>query len=165
MIALDDLKRYSLFGGIMDDDLAVIRGLLKQEQHPPGHDLMREGERGDRLYFILEGEVEILVSDREDPAKPLKRIATLGPGETVGEMELIDIQPRTATVRTLTPVCTVCLSNKDFFTIKNLHLETFTLIIMNLARDISRRLRHMDHEVVHERHERESERLARIKPG
>lgn len=165
MIGLDDLKRYSLFGGIMDDDLSVIRSLLKQERFPAGHDIMHEGERGDRLYFILDGEVEILVSDTEDPAKPLKRIATLGPGETVGEMELIDIQPRMATVRALTPVSTVCLSNKDFFTIKKMHLETFTLIIMNLARDISRRLRHMDREVVHERHQRESERLTRVLPS
>lgn len=161
MISLDDLKCYSLFGGIMDDDLALIRSLLHSASFSTGVELMHEGDHGDRLYFILEGQVEILITDTEAPALHLKRIAILGPGETVGEMELIDIQPRAATVRALTPVSTVCLSTKDFFTIKKSHLETFTVIVMNLARDISRRLRHMDKEVVRERHQRESERIAR----
>ncbi len=161
MISLDDLKRYSLFGGIMDKELALIRTLLKPESFPPGHDIIIQGDRGDRLYFILEGEVEILVREAEDPTKPMKRIAILGAGDTVGEMELIDIQPRTATVRALTQVHTVCLTNKDFFTIKKAHLETFTLIIMNLARDISRRLRIMDQEVVHQY---SSSRLKAVKP-
>jgi CRP-like cAMP-binding protein len=161
MIGLDDLKRYSLFGGIMDKELALIRTLLKPEQFPPGHDIIHQGDRGDRLYFILEGEVEILVHEAENATRPDKRIAILGAGDTVGEMELIDIQPRTATVRALTQVHTVCLTNKDFFTIKKAHLETFTLIIMNLARDISRRLRVMDQEIVH-RHS--SSRLRAVRP-
>jgi CRP-like cAMP-binding protein len=154
MIGLDDLKRYSLFGGIMDDDLSLIRNLLKPVHYAVGEDLMREGDRGDRLFFLLDGEVEILVTDASDPAKAQQRVAILPAGETVGEMELIDIQPRMATVRALTDVSAVYLTNKDLFTIKNSHLETFTLIIMNLARDISRRLRHMDRQVVLERHQR-----------
>ena len=153
MIELNDLKQYSLFGGIMDADLALIRSLLKPVHCAVGEVLMREGERGDRLFFLLEGEVEILVTDASDPAKGQQRVATLSAGETVGEMELIDIQPRMATVRALTEVSAVYLTNKDLFTIKNSHLETFTLIIMNLARDISRRLRHMDRQVVQERHQ------------
>ena len=59
-------------------------------------------------------------------------------------MELIDIQPVVATVRAREDTTVLILSNGDLYRIDQDDLPTFTMIIMNLAREISRRLRVMD---------------------
>ena len=59
--------------------------------------LFRQGERGDVAYLIEWGQVEVLL----DQPFGSKRIATLGPGEIVGEMALVDGAPRSASVRTM----------------------------------------------------------------
>jgi CRP-like cAMP-binding protein len=74
----------------------------------------------------------------------VQRIATLKVGDTFGEMELIDVQPSIATVRTLEPTNILTLSNMDLYRISKMNLKAYTMIILNLARAISRRLRRMD---------------------
>jgi CRP/FNR family transcriptional regulator, cyclic AMP receptor protein len=98
--------------------------------------ILREGERGDRLYCLVEGQVEVRRGE--------KVIVRLGPGETVGEMELIDMQPRSATVVALTTCVLYSLALRDILALQREDLPSFTLVIMNLARDLSRRLRRMD---------------------
>jgi len=62
-------------------------------------------------------------------------------GDTFGEMELIDIQPCAATVRAETDTTAVTFTNADLYHISKWNLKTYAMIIMNLAREISRRLR------------------------
>jgi CRP/FNR family cyclic AMP-dependent transcriptional regulator len=71
-------------------------------------------------------------------------IATLGSGETVGEMEIIDMQPRSGTVTATTDGILFGLALRDILNLQREDLPAFTVVIMNLARDISRRLRRMD---------------------
>jgi hypothetical protein len=59
-------------------------------------------------------------------------------------MEVIDIQPCVATVTASSEVCLLTLSNMDLYALRKRDLKAFTLMIMNVARDISRRLRVMD---------------------
>jgi CRP-like cAMP-binding protein len=105
---------------------------------------VEEGERAGKLYFIYAGSVEILkkVSTSEPPR--LRQIATLSVGDTFGEMELIDVQPCVATVRTLENTDVLTLNTLDLYKISKKNLKTYTIIILNLAREISRRLRRMD---------------------
>lgn len=65
-------------------------------------------------------------------------------GDSFGEMELIDIQPCAASAICLTDATIITLSNKDLYTLSTTHLKTYTMLILNLARDISRRLRSTD---------------------
>jgi len=93
---------------------------------------------------IYRGAVEVLKSD-PDADDPLgKRIAVLKVGDVFGEMELIDMQRRSATVRAMEPVSVLALSNGDMLRIYESDMPTFTLIVMNLARELSRRLRNLD---------------------
>jgi CRP/FNR family transcriptional regulator, cyclic AMP receptor protein len=55
-----------------------------------GDSLFREGEKGEKMYVLLEGEMEILFGDFI--------LETVGPGSLIGEMALIDDSPRTASV-------------------------------------------------------------------
>ena len=130
------LRRYSLFGGLMDAQLERLIERIRIEEFASGSALMREGEKGDRMYCLVSGEVEIRREGRV--------LARLGAGETLGEMELIDMQPRSATVIALGDCLAYGLSLKDILALQREDLQAFTLVVMNLARDLSRRLRRMD---------------------
>src|SRR5947207_8971876 len=73
--------------------------LFRQEsntvQLAPGDFLFREGEKGDKMYVLLEGEVDIFLGDFV--------FETAGPGALLGEMALIDETPRTAHAVAKTP--------------------------------------------------------------
>lgn len=148
MIEYKFLRSHALFGGLTEDEIKTIRTLLKEEHYVKGKLVVEEGGKGDRIYFIYEGSVEVLkkvaFSKNSSSNTKLKRIAILGVGDTFGEMELIDIQPCIATIRALEDTSVLTLSNMDLYRISKTNLKTYTLIIMNLAREISRRLRRMD---------------------
>lgn len=131
----DELRRYSLFGGLVDSQLNYLIERIQVEHFAPGAAIMREGEKGDHLYCLAAGEVEVRRGERV--------LARLGAGQTLGEMELIDFQPRSATIIALVPCTLYGLALKDILALQRVDLPAFTLVVMNLARDLSRRLRKM----------------------
>jgi CRP-like cAMP-binding protein len=143
MIGLKFLQSHSLFGGLTDEQIARIRTLLEEEHFPRGTDIVTEGQPNDRLYFIYEGAVEVLKKGGSEHEE-FEPIAGLGIGDAFGEMEFIDIQPCAATVRALEDVSTLTLSNRSLYQIYKWDLKAYAILIMNMAREISRRLRQMD---------------------
>ena len=129
-------NRDILFGGVSPEQIEKIKPLLGTANYKAGDCPQIEGQPSDKIYFILSGEVEII--------KQGLVIARLKEGETFGEMELLDIMPSIATVRAATPLEVVTISNRALYEISKLDLKTFSMMIMNLARDLSRRLRRMD---------------------
>jgi CRP-like cAMP-binding protein len=130
------LQRYSLFGGLAVEQIEMIRPLLGQEGYAAGEAVITEGETNDRIRFVMEGRVSVT---REGVP-----IAEIGEGETFGEMEVLDVMPSVASVRAIAPTLVATISNKALREMYKLDSRIFSLIIMNLARDLSRRLRRMD---------------------
>lgn len=139
------LLRHALFGGLSEEDLDILLPRMKEEAFEEGKVIVKEGDEGDRLYFILSGSVEIL---RKATAfrhvGSLRRLAVLQAGNTFGEMMIIDVQRRSASVRALEPVTTLSLSHAEMYKLYQKHPKLHTRILLNLAREISRRLRKMD---------------------
>ena len=79
---------------------------LCREHFEPHQIIFRQGDRGDRLYIVVDGEVEML--------KHEQRLARLGPGECFGEMALVNESPRMATARTVTKVNLLSLDRATF---------------------------------------------------
>jgi CRP-like cAMP-binding protein len=80
------------------------------EQHfEPGELVFREGDTGDRLYIVLKGQAEVLMSARPDGP-----VARLGAGSYFGEMALLGSGRRNATVRCTEPMNVLTLSKRDF---------------------------------------------------
>jgi len=142
MVDLKSLHSHSLFGGITEEEIQKIHHFFKMEEFSPGEFIEKEGETGDRIYFILEGGVEILKL-LEDSGE-MSCIFNFSEGDVFGEMELIDVQPCAASVRATEPTKVLSLSNNGLYQISKYDLKIFSLMIMNLARDISRRLRKAD---------------------
>ncbi len=72
---------------------------------PLGTEIIREGDDGDFMVLILEGSVEIVKKDIRGQAQIM---GTAGPGKTLGEMSLIDGEPRFASCVALEPVTSRC---------------------------------------------------------
>ncbi|EXI71065.1 MAG TPA: cyclic nucleotide-binding domain-containing protein [Candidatus Accumulibacter phosphatis] len=138
------LQQQPLFGGVGDAATQAIMQLMRPQEFAAGEVIVHEGDDGDSLFVICSGTVEVLKAC-PTAADPLgKRIAVLGVGDVFGEMELIDMQHRSASIRTLEPVRVLALDNGSLFRVYESDPPTFTLIVMNLARELSRRLRCID---------------------
>ena len=142
MVSPEYLQSHALFGGVRSDDLAAIIPLLKEEEFAAGAYVVHEGDEGNRMYFIQKGSVEV-VKTVEDTGSE-RRLAVLSEGDTFGEMELIDVQNRCASVKALEQLTVLTLGNDDMYKIFQQNQEVFIIILMNIAREISRRLRKMD---------------------
>jgi CRP-like cAMP-binding protein len=71
-------------------------------------------------------------------------VAILGPSDCFGEMSMIDMQARSATVRALAPSRLLKITSEDMDGLYRSDLKSYTLIVLNIARDLSRRLRVTD---------------------
>jgi CRP/FNR family cyclic AMP-dependent transcriptional regulator len=90
------LRTVNLFKQFSDVDLGALDGRLRQRRFRKGHVLFRAGDTGDEMFLIRSGGVVV--------SKPVigrveQVLARMGPGEFFGEMSLLDLSPRSATVQ------------------------------------------------------------------
>jgi CRP/FNR family transcriptional regulator, cyclic AMP receptor protein len=109
-------------------DLESLGQLADTIDLPAGKVLMRQGDHGGEMFVIASGSVGV--------ERGGKRVATLGPGETVGEMALLSEAPRRATVTTLEPTRVFALQHREFHTLMNDSAELRNCIFENLARRV-----------------------------
>lgn len=92
---------YGLFQGISDAQVQAIARNLRRVSLPAGAYLVREGELARELFFIERGAVEIL---KREPGQSREHVVgTAGRGEVIGEMGLIGLRARSASVRSAEP--------------------------------------------------------------
>ena len=135
------LREIGLFGALGDDALEFLCNSLETFRVMPGHVLFKEGDPAREMFVVLDGEIEILKKSRKGRDT---RVAILGPNDAFGEMSIIDMQPRSATVRALGPARLMRLSSEDMEAFYRFDLKSYTLIVLNIARELSRRLRVTD---------------------
>jgi CRP-like cAMP-binding protein len=136
------LAKHALFSGLQPRELELVRSLMKEERFPSGHEIVKEGEPGDRLYFICEGSVEILKTS--PGADGPTEIAVFGAGDTFGEMELIEAQGRSASVRVYEQVTALSLSSADLHRLFQDDTRLYAILVTNLARQVIHRLRRLN---------------------
>jgi CRP-like cAMP-binding protein len=135
------LSGIAIFGGLEDATLDRIIAMLRWEEHPLGSVVVREGENGFSMYVVRSGEVALY---RKGSADAAIRMARLGPGECFGEMAIIDIQARSATVIVEQSAVLYSLTNRDLYTLYHEDMPGYVMVIQNLCRELSRRLRRAD---------------------
>ena len=140
-VTIAQLREVGLFGALSDEFLEHLTDTLKISRFTVGDYIFREGDSAREMYVVLDGEIEVLKKSRRGRET---RVAILGPNDCFGEMSIIDMQPRSATVRALGPARLLRISLEEMDALYRHDLKSYTLIVLNIARDLSRRLRVTD---------------------
>jgi len=140
-IPAHDLRNIGLFGALPERVLDELANELQVLELPAGSYVFREGEAGSCMYVVIQGDVEVLKKSRGGVDS---RVAVLGPGDWFGEMSIIDVQPRSATVLTVSPSRLVKVTAADLDRLYRADVKAYALIVQNIARELSRRLRVAD---------------------
>jgi CRP/FNR family cyclic AMP-dependent transcriptional regulator len=140
--SVEILAEIGLFGGLSTEMLADFTQRLGVQQLEPGDVVFREGEQGRDLFVVLGGELEVLKGGRDGGRET--RVAMLGPGDWFGEMSILDVMPRSATVRVVALTRLIRLSASDLDSLYRRDIKSYAIVVLNLAREMSRRLRVAD---------------------
>ena len=134
------LQRMPIFGGLRRDILELLVGAAEVTSVPRDQYFFRENDRATAMFVVETGEVSVVKSwnGRE------YEIGRLGPGDCFGEMALIDLFPRSASVQAVRNCSAITLSMESVHRLYEQDLEQFALILMNIGRELSRRLRIAD---------------------
>jgi CRP-like cAMP-binding protein len=116
---------------------------MEQEDYETGDNIIVEGAPNDRIRFILSGRVAVLKNNLT--------LIEFKAGDTFGEMEVLDVMPSAATNVALEPTRVMSISNRSLRSLYKTDIKAFSLILMNLARDLSRRIRLMNNMITDEK--------------
>ena len=134
---LEALRAISLFAGLSQAELAIVGNLLHARSYLADEVIFDEGEVGQALYLILDGEVMICRQGQPDGGY----LARLGRGEFFGELGLLDDSVRTAQVRATSDCRLAVLFREDFAGLMDSHLRIAHKIGRQLLRHLGNRLR------------------------
>jgi CRP-like cAMP-binding protein len=137
------LQSMPIFGGITSEVLALVLSLAEEITIPKDAMFFREGDVADSLYVLERGQVAIL-KDWEGQRYLLRYLKE---NDCFGEMAWIDLSPRSASVRALEDCVALKLPYSAFQEVLQRDLEQYAMMQMNMAREVSRRLRTADHQL------------------
>jgi CRP/FNR family cyclic AMP-dependent transcriptional regulator len=137
-----------IFAGLEDKALAIFLEHAQRVVVPEGGVIAREGEVNHCMYLIEAGQVCIIKN--ADTSEPVK-LAVLGVGEFFGEMCVLETLPRAATAKAASQATVVSVASIAFYHLYEKMPRQHSILILNMARDLSRRLRRLD-EVFAARH-------------
>ena len=125
-----DLKSAKLFKGLPDKELKSIEKELKVITHPAGHDIVVKGGSGVGFMIITEGSVTVTTVQGK------KR--KLGPGDSFGEMALLDHEGRSASIKADTQVTLATIPEWNFKSFLEEHPEVAYRLLQSLSQRVRR---------------------------
>jgi len=141
----DFLARTPIFAGLPGRVIDLIAGSIRLVNAVAGELLLREGDPARSMFVVRDGEIEIFKRGKDGTEQTL---AILKQGDCLGEMSLIDIQPRSATARARGAAALYVLELAEIAKLYGSDVEAYALLVLNISREISRRLRCADELIV-----------------
>lgn len=135
-----DLGKLPLFGGLADDALKSFADAAVEKTYGAGQEVFREADVARELFVLESGALEVVKRAQSGDLTLWK----IRPGESFGEMSLIDMQPRSASVVATVDSRAWCWAYAAFRERYCVDGKCYTLLVMNIARELSRRLRRAD---------------------
>ena len=130
----------ALFGGIREDTLKFLLEKSSVVSLAEGEFFFREGDDAQSLFVLEAGRVAVLKKWQGQDYL----LRNLSKGDCFGEMSLMAMQHRSASVVAIERCDAIELSNASLFSVYQKDLEQFTLMQMNMGREVTRRLRDAD---------------------
>src|SRR5262245_39603983 len=133
IVSSPDLKAFLIatpfFGGLPDASLDLLIPMLVERRFDVGATVVAEGEPGHSMYIVHSG--ELVVSKLSESGHPI-RIAGLGPGDFFGEMTLIEVQNRSATVVADRPTVLYELTARSLYTYYKADVHAYAMVLQNI---------------------------------
>ena len=138
--SIEFLQRMPIFGAIREDALQFLLEQAREIKVPAGGYFFRENDHAQSMFVLETGRAEVVKGWQGHDT----RLCSLGAGDCFGEMALMDLFPRSASVRALEDCEAIELSAADLLRLFERDAEQFALIQMNIGREVCRRLRATD---------------------
>jgi CRP/FNR family cyclic AMP-dependent transcriptional regulator len=140
-----DLKAFLLatpfFGGLSSTSLDLLVSMLVERCFDAGATIVAEGEPGRSMYIVHSGRLAV---NKQLDAGRILRMGGLEPGDFFGEMTLIEMQNRSATVIAETATTLYELTAQNLYRCYKADIHAYVIIMQNINRELCRRLRRAD---------------------
>ena len=123
------LRRVPLFANCSQTDLQRIAGLADEVDVPAGKRIITEGTTGQEFFVIVDGEVRVERGGQE--------LRTLGPGDFLGEIALVDDLPRSASATVTRPCRLLVVGHREFHSL----LDAYPSIQLQVLQALASRVR------------------------
>lgn len=138
----DVISQVPLFQDLSKHELQVLANNCRELEYQAGQTLLRQGETGVGLFIITNGAVNV---SQSAPDGSTRELGSFSRGDVLGEMSLLDDQPRTATVVASEPTSVIVIPVWDF----RAAMRESPEIGIKLLAVLSRRLRRLETQATH----------------
>ena len=139
------LNKIAIFGGLNGKQLQEIFKLLKKVSYSSGEYIFKQGEEASHIYIIEKGEVKIIVSNENESYE----LVSFSQGDCFGETSVIGIQSHSGSALAVKNTELIVLECMSLLSIFESDKELFGMLILNIARETSRRLHQSDDILAH----------------
>jgi CRP/FNR family cyclic AMP-dependent transcriptional regulator len=132
------IRQAAIFADLTDDERAHVAEICQEQRFKFGQTIFREGEPGNRLYIIAEGEVRI---SRDVPGSGEEALAVLKKGACFGEMSIFDRSERSTDAIANTDTALLTITRSDFEIMLDFNRDIAYKVLWAVVRLLSTRLR------------------------
>ena len=123
-----EIKNAKLFQGLPDSELRALEKQMKVVKHPAGHEIVVKGDNGVGFMIILDGTVTVSTVQGKS--------RKLGPGDSFGEMALLDHEGRSANIKADTDVSLATIPEWNFKPFLKEHPEVSYRLLQLLSQRV-----------------------------
>jgi len=136
------LKGINIFEGLAVSELGAVASVTEVVDYPAGETVIKEGEAGETMYLVIEGEVSV-IKERGEASEDEMELAKIGAGDYFGEMALFEDSVRSASIRTDQKSRFLVLHKQEFTEI----VREYPQIALSICKALSGRLRELHKKV------------------
>lgn len=156
MLEVEFLKKFPIFGGLSDEKLNKIKSIMREIEYPGGSVIIRDGDRGEEMFILLEGDVEIsklmtIKLENYEASSKDKSLIRLSSKffACFGEMALFEEKSeRSATVTAVNKCKLAIISRENFSKLVETDYAIGNIVFRNLAKIISDRLKKANKDIL-----------------
>jgi CRP/FNR family cyclic AMP-dependent transcriptional regulator len=134
-------EKVTILSGLNEAALELLWRHVTETKVAANDVIVHEGEVGNRFFLVASGLVKVCKNFGQ-PAETV--LGRLGAGDFFGEMCILETLPRSATVQAMVDSTLLSLSSVTFYHLYQEMPAQHSILVVNIARDLSRRLRHLD---------------------